>query len=304
MSIKIVVTSRSFSLNKTLRIELLQHFPENVVFNDKGLYLDGQALLDFVQGADILVVGLEKIDENVLKVCPNLKMISKYGVGLDNIDLEICQKYGVKIGWTGGVNRLSVAEVALGFMLGLCRNLFLTSLQHKSGIWNKSGGYQLSGKTVGIIGVGFIGKELVRLLKPFGCKILVNDIIDQKQYYSENNLTETSKEDIFRQADLISFHTPLNTETTHLVRKETLELMKPSAFLINTARGSIIKREDLKWALQNKMIKGAAIDVYEEEPPTDLEFLQLENLVCTPHLCGNSEEAVLAMGRSAIRHLV
>lgn len=304
MSIKIVVTSRSFSLNKTLRIELLQHFPENVVFNDKGLYLDGQALLDFVQGADILVVGLEKIDENVLKVCPNLKMISKYGVGLDNIDLEICQKYGVKIGWTGGVNRLSVAEVALGFMLGLCRNLFLTSLQHKSGIWNKSGGYQLSGKTVGIIGVGFIGKELVRLLKPFGCKILVNDIIDQKQYYSENNLTETSKEDIFRQADLISFHTPLNTETTYLVRKETLELMKPSAFLINTARGSIIKREDLKWALQNKMIKGAAIDVYEEEPPTDLEFLQLENLVCTPHLCGNSEEAVLAMGRSAIRHLV
>lgn len=304
MSIKIVVTSRSFSLNKTLRIELLQHFPENVVFNDKGLYLDGQALLDFVQGADILVVGLEKIDENVLKVCPNLKMISKYGVGLDNIDLEICQKYGVKIGWTGGVNRLSVAEVALGFMLGLCRNLFLTSLQHKSGIWNKSGGYQLSGKTVGIIGVGFIGKELVRLLKPFGCKILVNDIIDQKQYYSENNLTETSKEDIFRQADLISFHTPLNTETTYLVRKETLELMKPSAFLINTARGSIIKQEDLKWALQNKMIKGAAIDVYEEEPPTDLEFLQLENLVCTPHLCGNSEEAVLAMGRSAIRHLV
>jgi len=209
----------------------------------------------------------------------------------------------ISIGWTPGVNRLSVAEMSLAFMLMLVRKLFFTSLQLKHGFWNKDGGANLSGKVVGIIGVGNIGKELIRLLKPYDCKVLVNDIIDQRSYYEENSLVESTKEDIYSNADFISIHTPLTQLTKYMINRNVFLSMKKTAFLINTARGSIVKTDDLKWALQNNVIAGAAIDVYEDEPPNDEEMLCLPNLICTPHIGGNSRESVLAMGRSAMRHL-
>lgn len=299
---KIAVTSVSFSKNPILRKELLSKFPHSY-FNETGEKLEGEKLINFLANAQGALVGLEKITAEVLEKSPNLKIISKYGVGLDNLDLLACEKHQIKIGWTGGVNRLSVAEMALGFMIGASRYLFRTSYQLKQGIWFKNGGFELSGKTVGIIGVGFIGKELIRLLKPFNCRILVNDVIDQKQYYEQNGLVETSKEEIFSTADLISVHTPLNEQTHHLIGRKNLSLMKPTAYIINTARGGIMNRADLKEFLEQKKIAGAAVDVYEDEPCEDLSFLQLENLICTPHIGGNSQEAVLAMGRSAIAGL-
>jgi len=299
---KIAVSAVSFSKNEVLRNEILAIFPQTY-FNVSGKILKNKDLVDFFADSKLALVGTEKIDENVLKNCPNLQFISKYGVGLDNIDLEACQKYGVQIGWTGGVNRLSVAEMALGFMLASSRNLFSTSLQLKNGIWNKNGGFQLSKKTVGIIGVGYIGKELVRLLKPFDCTILVNDIVEQSNFYKENNLLESSKEEIFQKSDFISIHTPLSPLTKHLICEKSLSLMKKNAFLINTSRGEIVKQDDLHYFLKNNLIGGAALDVYEEEPCQDLDFLTLPSLICTPHIGGNAQEAVLAMGRSAIEHL-
>jgi len=299
---KIAVSAVSFSKNEVLRNEILAIFPQTY-FNVSGKILKSQDLVDFFADSKLALVGTEKIDENVLKSCPNLQFISKYGVGLDNIDLEACQKYGVQIGWTGGVNRLSVAEMVLGFMLASSRNLFSTSLQLKNGIWNKNGGFQLSKKTVGIIGVGCIGKELVRLLKPFDCTILVNDIVEQSNFYKENNLLESSKEEIFQKSDFISIHTPLSPLTKQLICEKSLSLMKKNAFLINTSRGEIVKQDDLHYFLKNNLIGGAALDVYEEEPCQDLDFLTLPNLICTPHIGGNAQEAVLAMGRSAIEHL-
>jgi len=188
-------------------------------------------------------------------------------------------------------------------MLGLCLNLYETSYRLKSGDWFRKGGFQLSGKTVGIIGVGNIGKEVVRLLKPFNCTILINDIIDQHEYYRANGLIETSKERIFRECDIITIHTPLTTETRNLLNGDSLRMVKKEAFLINTSRGAIINQDDLKEALKSGGIAGAALDVFEEEPPSDKEFLELPNLFCTPHIGGNAKEAVWAMGLSAIRHL-
>lgn len=299
---KIAVTSPSFSINEVLQKEIYTYFP-NAKLNLQGTRFNKEELMCYIQDADGIVVGLESIDETVLSACPKLKIVSKYGVGLNNIDVEACKKRGVYVGWTGGVNRLSVAEMTLGYMLMLARNLYVTSNQLKNGIWNKSGGFQLSGKTVGIVGVGHIGKELIRLLKPFGCRILVNDIINQETYYHENGLIEVSKEILFKEADIVTLHTPLDNTTENLVSLDILKTMKSSAFLINSARGGIINECDLKYALQHGVIAGAAVDAYVEEPPTDSEFLTLPNLICTPHIGGNAQEAVEAMGRSAIHHL-
>ena len=298
----IVATSPSFSKNKILQGEIYKYFP-NVKLNLDGKRFNQDELIEYIKDADGVIVGLEPINKNILDACPNLKIISKYGVGLNNIDLEECKKRDIKIGWTGGVNRLSVAEMTLGFMLMFSRNLFVTSNQLKSGTWNKSGGFQLSGKTIGIIGVGYIGKELIRLLKPFGCKILVNDIINQDKYYADNNLEEVSKEEIYKTCDIVTIHTPHNEITDNMIDLKVLKSMKKTAYILNTARGGIINEDDLKFALINKIIAGAGIDAYIEEPPTDKEFINLPNLICTPHIGGNSSEAVEAMGMSAIKHL-
>jgi phosphoglycerate dehydrogenase-like enzyme len=299
---KIAVTSPSFSKNEILKKELKKIF-QDVKFNEEGIRFNKRELIEYLKDCDGAIIGLEKIDKEVLDNLPKLKYISKYGVGLNNIDLEECKKRNVKIGWKGGVNKLSVAEMTLGFMLMLARNLYFTSIQLKNGVWNKDGGFQLSGKTIGIIGVGFIGKELVRLLKPFNCRILVNDIIDQYDFYIKNNLIKASKEEIYKNADFITIHTPLTEKTKNMITLKELKSMKKTAFLINTARGGIVNEKDLKYALINKIIAGAALDVYETEPPTDEELLNLPNLICTPHIGGNAKEAVLAMGQSAIKNL-
>ena len=298
---KIKVSAVAFSTNFFLVSELKKYFSD-VIVNDKGIRIPENELVDFYKDADGIIVGLEKITPKILDQLPNLKIIAKYGVGLDNIDLDACAKRNIKIGWSGGVNKRSVAEMALGFMLALSRNLFITSHQLKNGIWNKNGGAQLSEKTIGIIGVGNIGKELIEILKPFNCKILVNDILEINNI--ENKVVKrVDKDTIFSESDIISIHTPLSNETKNLFDLEVFKKMKKTSFLINTARGGIVNEQDLKIALRDNLIAGAAIDVYDIEPPIDLELLHFPNLICTPHTGGNSSEAVMAMGISAIDHL-
>lgn len=301
---KIAVTSKSFSNNKILIQSLKENFPNyEIILQQSNKNLNETELIEFLSDVELAIVGLDKINSNVLKSCPKLTRVAKYGVGLDNLNIEDCKKHNVTIGWTGGVNKLSVAEMALGFMLGLARNLFTSSFELKNGTWNKQGGYQLSEKTVGIIGVGHIGKEVIRLLKPFNCKILVNDIIDQEMYYQEVGVTAASKEEIFQACDIISFHTPLTQETENLVNIESVKNCKKKPFLINTARGGIFKETDLVSALDQGFISGVAIDAYVSEP-LDIESIYKDKrIVTTPHIGGNAAEAVLAMGYSAIKNL-
>lgn len=296
---KIAVSVKTFSKNQVLVNELLEFYPGSKVNHDN-IHLKGTELVDFIQGYEGIIIGLENIDERILQSCPALKVISKYGVGLDNIDFNACDKYGIPVLFEKGVNKTSVAELTLGFFLALGRNIHSTCCELKTQVWNKSGGVDLSHKTIGIVGVGNIGKEVIRLIKPFNCKILVNDIIDQTDYYKIKDVEEVSKEELLRNSDFISIHTPLNPEMYHFICKSTLSLMKPGSFLINTARGAIINSSDLKWALESKIIKGAALDVYEQEPPLNFDLISMPNVICTPHIGGGSEEAVLAMGRSSI----
>lgn len=297
------VTTVSFSADKELIEALKVRTRVKVLTNAVGKRFSRDELLDFLRQCDGAIVGLDQIDGEVLDQCPRLKVISKYGVGLDNIDLPACVERGVKVTYPAGVNRRSVAEEALGFMLVLARNLFFTANRLRQGEWCKQGGVQLSGKTVGVIGVGHIGKELIGLLKPFGCRILVNDIVDQSRYYAEHGLVEVSKETIFEEADFISVHTPKTPETTNMIDTSAFGRMKPTAFIINTARGGIVNQADLKMALKEGRIAGAALDAYEVEPLADLELVGMENVVCTPHIGGNAFEAVRAMGAAAIENL-
>lgn len=299
---KIKVSTVAFSKNKILVNELKNHF-QDVTINEEGIRIPENELVDFYKDADGIIVGLEKITQELLDQLPDLKIIAKYGVGLDNIDIKACNDRNIKVGWTGGVNKRSVAEMTLGFMLALTRNLYLTSNQLKKNVWNKSGGLQLTGKTIGIIGAGCIGKEMVELLKPFNCNILINDIYKLRGL-KQKSIIQVEKEVIYIKSDIISIHTPLNVETDNLIDLSVMGKMKKTAIIINTSRGKIINEEDLKFALKNKIIAGAALDVYEKEPPEDLELLKLDNVICTPHIGGNSKEAVLAMGRSAIDHLI
>lgn len=299
---KIVVTSPSFCKNLALVEKVKQYF-SNIHLNEQGSHYSKLELINALKTATGAIIGTEKITEKILSHCPHLKIISKYGVGLDNIDLNALKKKNIKLHWVGGVNKISVAELTLSFMLGLIRNTYFTSLNLKNGEWNKDGGNQLSGKTIGIVGIGHIGKEVIRLLEPFHCQILVNDILNQDDYCKQHNLIFSTKEEVFSKSDIITIHIPLYTETHHLINYNFFKKMKKNAFFINTSRGEIIVQDDLKRALKEKLIQGAAVDVYETEPPTDIEFLNFPNLYCTPHIGGNAQEAVLAMGISAIEGL-
>lgn len=298
----IAVVSRTFSGTPELAEELGKHF-SNITWN-RDRKLSGSELAAFIGGSEGAIVALEPVTDDVLAACPNLTIISKFGVGLDNIDRAACEKHGVEIGWTGGINRRSVAEMTLGFMLALCRNLFMTSYELKQGTWDKNGGRDLSGRTVGIVGVGNVGKEVIRLLKPFGCEILVNDIVDQHGYYAEVGVTEVSLEELLNRANIVTLHVPLTPKTSRMLNAQTLGMMKRGSYLINTARGGIIDYAALKQALKDGTLAGAALDVYDEEPPQNSDLVALSNVITTPHIGGNSEEAVRAMGMSAIEHVV
>lgn len=298
------VTTVSFSSNPELIKKLENDSGAKVVINEKLKRFSREELIIFLSKCDGAIVGVDQIDDSLLAECPKLKVISKYGVGLDNIDLESCKKREIRVYFPSGINKRSVAEETLGFMLTLARNIFVTSNRMKLGEWHKNGGIQLTQKTVGIIGVGNIGKEVVSLLQPFRCRILVNDIIDQSEFYSEHGLIECSKEEIYREADFITIHTPKSAETFNMIDKAAIANMKPSVYIINTSRGGIVNQADLKSALKENKIAGAALDVFETEPLEDTELINIENIICTPHIGGNSREAVNAMGIAAIENLL
>lgn len=298
----IAVCSRSFSKNSILRAELQSKY-RNVKFNDEGLELKGDSLIRFLTGCDKAIVALEKIDEQILENLPNLKVISKYGVGLDMIDLASLHKYRVKLGWEGGVNKRSVAELALTFALTMLRKLPECNNSIKSGLFSQIIGEQLTGKIFGIIGCGNVGKELINLLKPFQVKLYVYDIIFDEQYYLQNNIQFVSLDELLSKSDIVSLHIPLDDSTRNIINKQKLSLLKENAILINTARGGLVDEQELKNILVNRKIAAAAFDVYSSEPSVDLNLLQLPNFYGTPHIGGSTIESILAMGRSAINGL-
>jgi len=296
---KVAVTSRSFSRNPVLRGELLERYP-NTRFNDEGKSLAGDELVAFLQGAEKAITALEKMNESVISRLPGLKALGKYGVGTDMIDMAALRKHGVRFGWTGGVNRRSVSELTLAFMISMLRGIPYAREEVRAGRWRQIVGRELSGRTVGIIGCGHVGKDVAQLVKAFGCSVLAHDILDFPEFYRTHDIESVDLDTLLRQADVVTLHVPLDDSTRGMIGAAQLASMKPDAILINAARGGIVDEAALKDCLKHERIAGAAFDVLAVEPPEDEELLSLPNLLLTPHIGGSSEEAILAMGRSAI----
>jgi len=298
----LAVTSRSFSKHPFLRQEVLKVYPD-AKFNDEGLSLNGQTLIDFLKGYEKAITALEKIDETILAKLPDLKVIGKYGVGLDMMDLHAMKKFGVNLGWTGGVNKRSVSELVISFAIYLLHRVAFLNSEVKNGKWYQIKGRQLSNCTFGIIGCGHIGKDIIRLLKPFNCNILVYETQDLKQFYKENNVTPVGLEELIQKSDVVSLHLPLNDSTKNIMNQDRLQMLKKSAILINIARGGLVDEEALEKLLVEKKIAGAALDVFAIEPPTNVKFALLDNVLVTPHIGSSTEETIIEMGMAAINGL-
>ncbi len=299
---RVAVCSRSFSLNPVLRAELQERY-QNVTFNDGGLKLCGDALVAFLKGHDKAITGLETVDDSVLSRLPELEVISKYGVGLDTIDIAAMRAHGKRLGWVGGVNRRSVAELVIAFAIAMLHHVPAARDEILAGVWKQRVGSQLTGRTVGIIGCGHVGKDVVRLLQPFECRVLVNDIRDYPDFYAAYAVETVSLETLLAQSDVVSLHVPLDGSTRWMLDGGRLDMMKSSAVLINTARGQIVDETAIKERLKSGRLTAAAFDVFATEPPSDTELLQLPNFLATPHIGGSAIEAILAMGRAAIDSL-
>ena len=298
----VAVTSRSFSKHPMLRNELLKKYPD-AKFNDKGLILIGDDLVDFLRGYQKAIIALEVIDNDVISQLPELQVISKYGVGLDTLNLDDLQRHNVKLGWTGGVNKRSVSELVVSFAISLLHRTVFANAEVKNGKWYQVKGRQLSECTFGILGCGHIGKDVVRLLQPFNCNIIVNDIKNYQDFYEKYKITPVTLNELLSKSDVLTIHLPLDDSTKNILNKTNLHLLKKTCVLINLARGGLIDEKQLKQMIMDKKIAGIALDVFEHEPPNDKELFILENVLITPHIGGSTEEAIIKMGMSAIKGL-
>jgi D-3-phosphoglycerate dehydrogenase len=296
------VLSRSFSRHPVLRAELLAAHPA-AVFNDSPHTLAGQALTDFLAPHDAAIVALEQVDAALLERLPRLRIISKYGVGLDNIDLQAAARRGIRIGWEGGVNRRSVAELTIALMIAGLRGVMVSHEEIRRGVWRQYRGRQLSEVTVGLIGFGHVGRDVARLLRAFGSRVLAHDIRDIAAPAAGLGAEVTGLETLLPTADVVSLHVPLTRRTAGLLDASRISALKPGAVLVNTARGGLVDEAALCRALTGGRLAGAGFDVFAIEPPGHPELFAAPGFIGTAHIGGSAEAAVLAMGRAAIAGL-
>jgi D-3-phosphoglycerate dehydrogenase len=264
-------------------------------------------LLKYAGEFDGTICGDDCYTGRVIKACaPRLKVISKWGTGIDSIDAEACSRYEIKIGRTLNAFTLPVADSVLGYILAFARRQPWMDREMKSGKWEKIPGKALNECALGVIGVGNIGKAVVRRAKAFGMKVFGNDIIDiDHVFLAETGLEMTTLESLLANSDFVSINCDLNPTSYHLINSETLAWVKPGAVLINTARGHLIDEKALIEALQTKRLAGAALDVFEFEPlPHDSPLLKMDNVMLAPHNSNSSPAAWERVHWSTIRNLL
>jgi len=271
--------------------------------NPYGRKITSQELAREIQESEILIAGTEKITEEVLKNAPKLKLISRVGIGLDGIDFALCKRYGVRVAYTPDAPTMAVAELCVGLMLDLARKISDTNHAMKQGVWNRHMGMLLYGKTVGILGMGRIGKSLIHLLSSFNVSFKVYDLKPDLAFGRLYRVQFVSKEEVLSQSDILSVNVPLKEDTLNYITLEELEQMPSHALLINTARGGIVNEADLHTALSQNKIAGAAIDVFEEEPYRGA-LSTLDNCILTCHMGASTVDSRTDMEVQALQEAI
>lgn len=268
--------------------------------------LSEEELLQWVGDIDGAICGDDHFTERVLRSAPRLKVISKWGTGIDSIDVDACQRRCIPVCNTPGAFNNPVADTVLGYILCFARQVFNLDRDIRGGTWLKRPSVSLLERTLGVIGVGNVGKSVIRRAIAFGMRVLGNDIVEiPPEFVAETSIKMVSKDDLLRTADFISINCDLNPTSFHLIGERELSLMKPTAYLINTARGPIIDEPALVKALQDGRIAGAALDVFEVEPlPENSPLRQMDNVLLAPHNANSSPEAWERVHHNTIRNLL
>lgn len=301
---KVLVTPRSFGKENPDLFLRLERAGLEVIRNDTGATLSEDAMLQLLPPCEGIIVGIDPLNKKVLDAAPELRAISKYGVGLDNIALRECEARGIKVSRTVGANSNAVADYAFALMLGVARRVVLIDRRCRKHDWGKIVSIDMYGKTLGIVGLGAIGKCVARRAKGFEMRILAADNIWDEDFAASYDIVRADVDRICREADFITLHCNLTPETANLITAERIAVMKETAVLVNTARGGLIDEKALLAALEGQRIWGAGLDVFEHEPPENPAWYELDNLILGSHCSASTRGAVEMMGSMAVDNLL
>jgi D-3-phosphoglycerate dehydrogenase len=303
---RVAVTTPYFDFFPELKAELAAKYPGAKFRTDRGR-LEEDGLVDYLAGCEVAVIGLDRFTDSVCERLPDLKVISMCSAGVDHIDPAILNKHGIKMWWAAGINKVSVAELAVCYMVFTVRRLQLFCSLLARGEWKGPIGFgtDLRGRTVGIHGCGHVGQEVVKLLQPYGVKILACDRVDFSDFYRQWNVEKVEAEELWARSDVLTIHLSRNATTIGMYTGAVLDRMKKGAILINCARGNIVDESALGQRLESGHIAGAAFDVFAVEPANGNPLLELPNFFGSTHIGATtlqSWEAMLRSGMHGIEH--
>lgn len=298
---RVAVTIPYFDFFPELKTELAALY-RNVKFRSDRARFEEDDLIAYLKGCDAAVIGLDRFTDRVCKSLPDIKVVSLCSAGVDHIDPAILNKYGVKMWWAPGINKVSVAELSVCYMVLALRRIHEFSTLLRAGKWTGPVGFggDLRGRTVGIHGCGFIGKEVVKLLQPYGVKILCSDRIDISDFCNQWNAQAVSPEEMWARSDIVTIHLSKNSSTIGMYTGAVLDKMKPGSMLVNCARGDMVDELALKERLESGHLAGAAFDVFAIEPANGNALLKVSNFFASPHIGATTRDSWRAMLRSGI----
>jgi D-3-phosphoglycerate dehydrogenase len=305
MAFRVLIATRSFGSTSQKPWDVLADAGVEVVKADMKGELTEERLIDWLKDIDGAVVGVVPMTARVMESSPRLKVVSMHGVGVDHIDLEAAARLGIVIANCPGANDQAVADLAVGLMIAIARNIPPADRALRDQQWGRYSGSELWGKTLSLIGYGRIGRGVAKRALGFDMQVLVYDPYIQAEQIGLMGVRLTaSLKEVIQSADFLSLHAALTDETRAMIGEAELRAMKPTAYLINTARGGLLDESALYKALQEKWIAGAALDVFVDEPPLGSPLLGLENIVVTPHVGAHTQQAIERMGVMAAQNVI
>jgi len=301
---KILITPRSFASSSDKAIKMLTARGYEIQRNNTDRPYKKEEILNLIKDIDGIIIGIDELSAEIIERADKLKVISKYGTGLDNIDINMATNKKIIVTNTPTANVDAVADLAFGLILSLARRIPEADQKTKSGKWEKIIGKSVWEKTLGVIGLGKIGRQVVKRARGFQMNILGFDLVKDKKFAQRYGIKYVNLEKLLQKSDYITIHIPLNDATRGMISYKELEKIKKEAFLINTSRGGIVDEQALYKALRNNQLKGAALDVYHNEPPVESPLKELDNVIMTPHIGAYTEEAIENMGMQAAQNLI